>query len=86
MKLKRNLALSETGFVFDPSSGDSFSVNPVGLEILNLLKEGKTEEEIRKHISDKYQSEKDQVEKDCYDFLKMIETLQLTANDEKEKN
>ena len=86
MKLKRNIAVSETGFVFNPSSGDSFSVNPVGLEIMNLLKQHKSEEVIRKHILEKYQVENDQVEKDYYDFIKMLETMQLTEKNEKEKN
>ena len=82
MKLKRNIAVSETGFVFNPSSGDSFSVNPVGLEIMNLLKQHKSEEVIRKHILEKYQVENDQVEKDYYDFIKMLETMQLTEKNE----
>jgi len=86
MKLKKNLALSDTGFVFNPSNGDSFSVNPIGLEILNLLKEDKNEEAIKKEILEKYQTEKDQVEKDYYDFIKMLETLQLIEPDGKEKN
>ena len=86
MKIKRNLALSDTGFVFNPSSGDSFSVNPIGLEILNLLKEGKSEDEIKKELLARYQCEADQVEKDYYDFIKMLETLQLTESNDEKKN
>ena len=86
MKIKRNLALSDTGFVFNPSSGDSFSVNPIGLEILNLLKEGKSEDEIKKELLARYQCESDQVEKDYYDFIKMLETLQLTESNGEKKN
>ena len=37
MKIKKNIALSDTGFVFNPGNGDSFSVNPIGLEILKIL-------------------------------------------------
>ena len=40
MNIKKSIALSDSGFVFDPSSGDSFSTNPIGLEIINQLKEG----------------------------------------------
>ena len=38
MKLKRNIAVSESGFLFDPTSGESYSLNEQGLEILNLMK------------------------------------------------
>ena len=34
MKLKKNIATSESGFVFNPSTGDSFSLNTIGAEIL----------------------------------------------------
>lgn len=33
----RRLALSESGFVFDPVSGNSFTVNETGLALLRLL-------------------------------------------------
>ena len=34
------LALSETGFVFDPRTGHSYSLNPTGLAVLAAMKEG----------------------------------------------
>jgi PqqD family protein of HPr-rel-A system len=37
----RDLALSDQGFVFDPLSGYTFTVNPTGLLVLRLLKEGR---------------------------------------------
>jgi hypothetical protein len=78
MNLLKNLALSDTGFVFNPATGDSFSVNPIGLDILKLLKNGKSENEIRKSLLDAYQTDKETVEKDLYDFIKMLEQLKLT--------
>ncbi len=78
MNLLKNLALSDTGFVFNPATGDSFSVNPIGLDILKLLKNGKSENEIRKSLLDAYQTDKETVEKDLYDFFKMLEQLKLT--------
>ena len=36
----KNLAVSDTGFVFDPRSGATFSLNATGLAILNALREG----------------------------------------------
>jgi hypothetical protein len=34
------LALSDTGFVFDPRTGHSYSLNPTGLAVLSAMKEG----------------------------------------------
>jgi len=41
IKLKNNIAVSNSGFVFNPTTGDSFSVNPIGEFMIQLLKEGK---------------------------------------------
>ncbi|HTB07677.1 MAG TPA: PqqD family protein [Bacteroidia bacterium] len=86
MKIKRNIALSDSGFVFDPSTGDSFSTNPIGLEIIKMLKEGKTPEEIKSATTKKYMIDDVSFEKDCYDFINMLAKLKLTDGDEKEKD
>ncbi len=78
MKLLKNIALSDTGFVFNPGTGDSFSVNPIGLSILKDLQEGKSEEAIRNKVIEDYQTDNETIEKDLYDFLKMIEQFNLT--------
>ncbi len=36
----QQLAVSDTGFIFDPQSGQSFSVNDTGLFVLQQLKRG----------------------------------------------
>ncbi len=83
MQLKKNIALSDSGFIFNPSTGDSFSVNPIGMEILKLMKEGKNDDNIIAIILDKYRIDKDSVEKDLYDFKKMLETYKLVQVNEK---
>jgi hypothetical protein len=86
MKIKRNIALSDSGFVFDPSTGDSFSTNPIGLEIIKMLKEGKNPEEIKSVITKNYLTDDVSFEKDYYDFINMLTKLKLSDGDEKEKN
>ncbi len=81
MKIKKNIALSDTGFVFNPSTGDSFSVNPIGLEILRKLKDNEPFDKIKEHILATYSTESDTVEEDFYDFPTMLEQLQLTESD-----
>jgi hypothetical protein len=46
MKLRKDVAVSEAGLVFNPTTGESFSVNPIGVEILNLMREGKKSDAI----------------------------------------
>ncbi len=83
MKIKKNIAISDSGFIFNPSTGDSFSVNPIGLEIIKLLKDEKPAAEIKKHILNLYAIDEATVEKDFYDFLKMLEANKLSAETEK---
>lgn len=83
MKLKRNIALSDSGFVFNPSSGDSFSTNPIGMEIIKMLKENKTKEEIKKQILSAYMTDDVTFEKDFYDFANMLTKLNLVEEGKK---
>ena len=68
MKLKKNIATSESGFVFNPSSGDSFSLNIIGAEILLQMKESKSSDEIKKDILNRYEVDKSLLEKDWDDL------------------
>ncbi len=78
MKVRKNVAISDSGFLFNPSSGDSYSVNPIGQEIIQLLQEEKSEQEILDHILKEYMIDKNTVEKDLYDFLNMLKNYKLT--------
>jgi len=77
MKIRKNIALSDTGFVFDPSTGESFTVNEVGQEIINMLKEGKTFDEISTHITGEYDIDPAGFEKYYQDFIEMLNQYKL---------
>lgn len=47
------LAVSETGFIFDPQTGQSFSVNPTGLIVLDLLKRGSSLDVTSRSLADR---------------------------------
>ena len=68
MTLKKNIATSEEGFIFNPGTGDSFSTNPIGVDILKFLKEYDTTAEIIDKICIKYDVDRSQFEKDLDDF------------------
>lgn len=65
----KNLAISDTGFIFDPFSGKTFTVNEVGMKIIQSLKSGEEIGEITKHIFQEYDIPMEQLERDMSDFL-----------------
>jgi len=77
MNINKNIAISDSGFIFNPSSGDSFSTNQVGLEIIRLLKEGKKKEDIISDVVKKYATDESTLEKDLGDFFLMLSSYQL---------
>ncbi|MCK5137419.1 MAG: PqqD family protein [Bacteroidales bacterium] len=77
MRLKKNIAVSDTGFVFNPTTGDSFSINQVGQEIIRLLKEEKSVEEVKSNITSVYEIDASSFEKYYFDFLSMLRQFEL---------
>ena len=84
VKIKKNIAISDSGFVFDPGSGDSYSLNPSGLEIVQLIKSGKDFKEILETVSEKYEVDSDSFERYFYDFVATLDQLHLTEPDGKD--
>lgn len=72
MKVKKNIATSEEGFLFNPTTGDSFSTNQIGAEIITMLKKEISSKELIEIIAEKYDIDKSVLERDLDDF-----TLQL---------
>lgn len=77
MRLNENVAISENGFVFNAARGDSFSTNPTGREILEMLQAGKSPDEIKAHLMKAYKIDSMTVDKDLYDFITLLEQLSL---------
>ena len=86
MKLKKNIALSDSGFIFNPSTGDSFSTNPIGMEIVKMMKDGRSTDEVKSHILKTYLTDDVAFEKDLYDFINMLTKMNLIDADEKKEN
>ncbi len=77
MNLRKNVATSESGFIFNPSTGDSFSANPIAAEILIQLKQGVSPSEIKKTVLNKYEVDSSQLERDWDDFLLQLRDANL---------
>ncbi|MDH4473139.1 MAG: PqqD family protein [Fluviicola sp.] len=83
MHINKNIAISETGFVFNPLSGDSFSTNQVGQAILRILQLGISQGEIVSQLVDEFSVDRQTVEKDLTDFLLMLRNYQILMDDDK---
>jgi hypothetical protein len=67
-----NLAISGTGFIFDPVTGNSYNTNETGLLIVNAIKSGKSITEIANMIAAEYDVSIEVAEQD---ILQIIESL-----------
>jgi hypothetical protein len=77
MRIKSNIALSNTGFVFNPTTGDSYTINQVGQEILGYLGENKSLEEITSLMTATYEIDPPSFEKYYFDFISMLRQFEL---------
>lgn len=82
MKVKNNIAVSDNGFVFNPASGESFTVNPVGLIILNLMRKGLEHNEITSSLKDQFHVDAATAERDYFDFVEMMRQYRLMQHDD----
>lgn len=68
-KLVERLALSASGFVFDPVAGNSFTANETGIAVLRMLQDGESEVmEIVKLLGREYEAPVTVLERDVLDF------------------
>jgi len=77
MQIRKNIAISETGFVFNPTTGDSYSINQVGQEILGYLGDNKSPDEITSLMTKDYEIDSQSFEKYFYDFISMLKQFEL---------
>jgi hypothetical protein len=77
MKLKKNIAISESGFVFNPEIGTSFTTNSLGVAILKQLKNRTSSGEIIESIVNNYEIDETTCEKDLDDFIRILDQFNL---------
>ncbi len=82
VKLKQNIVITETGFVFDSDTGDSYSTNPLGKELLEKLKSSLDVDEITGQITAKYDVESGQFQRYFDDFVIMLRHFNLIEDTE----
>lgn len=68
----KNIAISEAGLIFDPSTGSIFTSNATGILILMALKAGKEAAQIKESLVEDFEVESIKAEMDLQDFLNQL--------------
>ena len=84
MKIRSNIALSESGFIFNPNTGESFTLNPTGQMMFTMIRDGHDQSEIRDYFLENYHVDESIFEKDYEDFIHLMNTYQMVEPDEQE--
>lgn len=71
------LAINEEGFVFDPQTGESFTVNTSGGMIIKLLAKGLSNEETAEALVDTYDIKLNEAHSDVRDFVDQLRFTRL---------
>ncbi len=69
-----SLAINDTGFAFDPSAGESYTINQTAREIIEMIKKEMELEDIVKTISSDYEMPFEEV---YTDVLELVEKLRV---------
>jgi PqqD family protein of HPr-rel-A system len=77
MQRLRSLALNPDGFAFDPTTGESYTLNATGLAVLEGLREGLSPEELAGLLVERFEVGADEATRDVEDFLDHLRTFRL---------
>ncbi len=72
-----HISVSDTGFLFDSTSGQTFRVNQTGLSIVQMLQDGITLEKAPSMLKEKFNVEAENVTEDIREFISLMNDLGL---------
>ena len=76
-----SLAISDSGFLFLASTGETFTLNLIAQEVFTMLKEGVTVDAIRAKVLSDYDVDKTTLERDIDDFLTQLQHFKLILSE-----
>lgn len=77
MTIISELTIDNNNVAFNPMMGNSYKLNDSAKDILNLLKEGKSKDEIIEALSKEYEVDKKELFIDVSDFLSKLKIYGL---------
>jgi hypothetical protein len=78
----QNLALSESGFLFDAHTGSTFSLNKTGTFLLRALIDGTRPEDLTELLTQHYEVNAETAGRDVEQFMFRLKDLGLLIEDE----
>jgi PqqD family protein of HPr-rel-A system len=69
----RDLAVSDSGFVFDPTTGHTYTLNATALAVLRALKDGAAPDEVARALDAAFELDgSEDLERDVQEFLSQL--------------
>jgi hypothetical protein len=78
----KDLAISENGFVFDPFSGGTFTLNATGQVVIKGLRDGLSKSEIVANLSSEFDGVTNKLHEDVQDFIRTLSEFGLLSDPE----
>lgn len=75
--IPENVAVSDSGFLFLPSTGETFTMNEIGKEIFKQLQQKIPLDNIISNLLNEYDIDKSSLEKDINDFLLQLKNYNV---------
>lgn len=75
MKNLLDIAISETGFVFDPSTGHTFRLNGTGMSIMKMFQNGYEIHMIAEKIAEEFDIDKEGALEDIEEFVSLLKSM-----------
>lgn len=72
LKSLQRLAISESGFVFDPVTGHNFTSNETALALLRLLQKTTELDTVLSQLEKKYKGDRQELERDVREFGSLL--------------
>jgi PqqD family protein of HPr-rel-A system len=78
----KDIAINDTGFVFDPYSGGTFTLNATGQVIVKALRDGLTQDEIVVRLRSEFDGVTTKLDEEVQDFVRTLREFGLLSNHE----
>ena len=73
----RALALNPDGFAFDPTTGESFTLNATGITVLEGLRDGLGTDRIAEALAERFEVTPEEAARDVADFVDHLRAFRL---------
>jgi PqqD family protein of HPr-rel-A system len=77
----KDIAINDTGFVFDPFTGGTFTLNATGQVIVKALRDGLSFSEIVERLQSEFDGVTTKLDEDLQDFMRTLREFGLLSSE-----